>query len=89
MATTLNKPLTTRDRLELARSAAPRVAELTTEEKNLLLRGLADAMEAEAASILAANEQDLKSSGLEGAMLDRLLLTHDRVKQMANGLRPC
>ena len=87
MATTLNKPLTTRDRLELARSAAPRVAELTTEEKNLLLRGLADAMEAEAASILAANEQDLKSSGLEGAMLDRLLLTHDRVKQMANGVR--
>ena len=87
MATTLNKPLTTRDRLELARSTAPRVADLTTEGKNLLLRGLADAIEAQAASILAANEQDLKSSGLKGAMLDRLLLTGDRVKQMANGVR--
>jgi len=87
MATTLNKPLTTRDRLELARAAAPHVAELTTEHKNLLLRALADAIEAETTSILAANEQDLKSSGLEGAMLDRLLLTRDRVKQMANGLR--
>ena len=87
MATILNKPLTTRDRLELARSAAPRIAELTTGQKNLLLSGLADAIEAEAASILAANEQDLKSSGLKGAMLDRLLLTGDRVKQMANGVR--
>src|SRR5215813_199564 len=50
MATILNKPLTTRDRLESARTAAPCVAELTTEQKNLLLRALADAIEVEAAS---------------------------------------
>jgi glutamate-5-semialdehyde dehydrogenase len=87
MATTLNKPLTTRDRLELARGAAPHVAELTTEEKNAALRALADAIEVQAASILAANEQDLKTSGLDGAMRDRLLLTRERVSQMASGVR--
>jgi glutamate-5-semialdehyde dehydrogenase len=87
MATALNKPLNIHHRLELARGAAPRVAELTTDEKNTLLRGLADAIEAGAASILAANEQDLKSSGLAGAMLDRSLLTRERIGQMANGVR--
>jgi glutamate-5-semialdehyde dehydrogenase len=87
MATTLNQPLTTRDRLQLARSAAPRVAELTTEEKNKMLHALADAIEAQASSVLAANEQDLKLSGLDGAMRDRLLLNRERISQMANGVR--
>jgi len=87
MATTLNKPLTTRDRLELARAAAPRVAELTTEEKNATLRALAQEIEAHSASILSANEQDVNSKELEGAMRDRLLLTSERVSEMAMGVR--
>ena len=87
MATTLNKPLTTRDRLELARAAAPRVAELTTEEKNATLRALAQEIEAHSASILSANEQDVNSKELEGAMRDRLLLTSERVSEMAKGVR--
>jgi len=87
MATTLNKPLTTRDRLELARAAAPRVAELTTEEKNATLRALAQEIEAHSASILSANEQDVNSRELEGAMRDRLLLTSERVSEMAMGVR--
>ena len=87
MATTVNSGLSTRDRLERARDAAPRLAAFTTEEKNALLLRVADAIEAQSSSILAANEKDLQESGLEGAMRDRLLLTTDRIKAMAAGVR--
>jgi glutamate-5-semialdehyde dehydrogenase len=87
MATMLNKTFTTRDRLKLACAASPRVAELTTAEKNAVLLEMAEAIEANAGSILAANEQDGELSGLDGAMRDRLLLTSERVKEMANGVR--
>ena len=87
MATSVNTTLTTRARLERARDAAPLLAELTTEQKNQLLLAMADAIEAEAASILAANQKDLQSSGIEGAMRDRLLLTEQRIGAMATGAR--
>src|ERR1700745_40286 len=87
MATTVNSGLSTRDRMERARDAAPRVAALSTEEKNALLRQIADAIEAQSGRILAANEQDLPESGLEGAMRDRLLLNAERIKAMAAGVR--
>ena len=48
---------------------------------------MADAIEAHTENILSANEKDLKSSGLEGAMRDRLLLTDDRIVAMAVGVR--
>ena len=87
MATSVNTALTTRARLESARGAAPLLAELTSEQKNQLLLAMADAIEAEAASILAANQKDLQSSGIEGAMRDRLLLTEQRIGAMATGAR--
>jgi glutamate-5-semialdehyde dehydrogenase len=87
MATALKSDLSTRERLERARAAALRVAELTTSAKNSLLLAMADAVETHARSILDANEKDLESSGLEGAMRDRLLLTGDRIMAMASGLR--
>jgi glutamate-5-semialdehyde dehydrogenase len=87
MATSVNTTLTTRARLERARDAAPLLAELTTEQKNQLLLVMADAIEAEAASILAANQKDLQASGIEGAMRDRLLLTEQRIGAMATGAR--
>ena len=87
MATTVNKPVSTRDRLEQARTAATCVGALTTAEKNSLLLAIADAIESQAGSILAANEADLETSGLEGAMRDRLLLTKDRIREMAKGVR--
>jgi glutamate-5-semialdehyde dehydrogenase len=87
VATTVNKPVSTRARLEQARAAAARVAELTTRQKNSLLLAVADAIESEAASILAANERDIQTSGLEGAMRDRLLLTRERTREMAKGVR--
>lgn len=87
MATTVNKPVSTRERLEQARAAAARVLELTTAQKNSLLMAMADALESETPSILAANERDIQTSGLEGAMRDRLLLTENRIKDMAKGVR--
>ena len=87
MATALKSDLSTLERLERARAAALRVAELTTSAKNSLLLAMADAVETHARSILDANEKDLESSGLEGAMRDRLLLTGDRIMAMASALR--
>jgi glutamate-5-semialdehyde dehydrogenase len=52
-----------------------------------LLLAIADAIEAHAEAILAANRKDVESSGLDGAMRDRLLLTQVRIKEMAQGVR--
>jgi len=87
MATTVNSGTSTRERLERARAAAPRVAELSTAEKNALLVAMAGAIETNSQRILSANQKDADESGLEGAMRDRLLLTPDRVAGMAAGLR--
>jgi glutamate-5-semialdehyde dehydrogenase len=48
---------------------------------------MADAIASHAKSILAANRKDVESSGLEGAMLDRLLLTAERIGDLARGVR--
>jgi len=87
MAITVNPTLSTRERLERARDAAPHLAELSTAEKNGLLLAMADAIEAQSASILAANRKDLELSGTTGAIRDRLLLTPERIDAMAAGTR--
>jgi len=87
MATTITNSASTQEKLLRAREAATKLALLSTEEKNALLLAIADAIESEAASILAANRDDMERSGLEGAMRDRLLLTELRIKDMAQGVR--
>ncbi|HZS96395.1 MAG TPA: glutamate-5-semialdehyde dehydrogenase [Terriglobales bacterium] len=87
MATGVNPTITTREKLEFARAAAPRVAQLFTDEKNRLLQAMANALEAQVPHILEANQKDLDSGGAMGAMRDRLLLTPDRIAAMAAGLR--
>ena len=84
---TLTTTATTPEKLLRARTAAGRLALLSTEEKNALLGAIADALEANEKSILAANQEDIENSGLEGAMRDRLLLTSVRIKDMARGVR--
>jgi glutamate-5-semialdehyde dehydrogenase len=78
---------TTQEKLLRARAASARLALLSTDEKNALLMAIADAIEAQEKSILAANQVDVETSGLEGAMRDRLLLTSARIKDMAHGVR--
>ena len=87
MAATLTDVASTQEKLLRARAASARLALLSTDEKNVLLRAISDALEANEKSILAANREDVVSSGLEGAMRDRLLLTSSRVKEMARGVR--
>lgn len=73
-----------------ARAAAHALTRLSTDEKNLCLRAMADALEAQAARIQEANTQDLdagEKSGLSTALLDRLRLTDARIAGMAKGLR--
>jgi glutamate-5-semialdehyde dehydrogenase len=87
MATTIVNAISTQEKLVRARAAAAKLAMLSTEEKNALLLAIADAIESEAESILAANRIDMETSGLEGSMRDRLLLTPERIAEVAKGVR--
>lgn len=87
MATIFTITASTQEKLLRARSAAAKLAQLSTTEKNSLLLAMAEVIEANAEGILEANRQDLQTSGLEGAMRDRLLLTPSRISDMARGVR--
>jgi glutamate-5-semialdehyde dehydrogenase len=87
MATFLRSEPSTRGKLVRARDAASEMAQLATVEKNALLQKAAAAIESEQKSILAANQVDLETSGIEGSLRDRLLLTPKRVAEMAQMLR--
>ena len=66
------------------------MANVTGEEKRELLLGMAEQVEKRGSSILSANTDDMeqaRSEGVSDALLDRLLLTSDRIHAMANGLR--
>jgi glutamate-5-semialdehyde dehydrogenase len=84
---TVQSVASTREKLVRARTAATKLALLSTQEKNAILLAIADAIERDPEDIVAANREDLKSSGLEGAMRERLLLTPERVEEMARGAR--
>ena len=87
MSATLTTAASTQEKLLRARAASAKLAQLSTAEKNALLLAIADAIEASEPSILRANHQDVESSGLDGAMRDRLQLTSSRIKEMARGVR--
>lgn len=87
MATTIANSASTQEKLLRARAAAAQLALLSTGEKNALLLAIADALEAHEQTILAANLEDVESSGFEGAMRDRLLLTTARIGEIAQGVR--
>jgi glutamate-5-semialdehyde dehydrogenase len=69
-----------------ARAASRRMACLATEIKNQALNNIAADLLSRNEQILAANRLDYKAAGLAGmssAMLDRLLLTPERLESMA------
>ena len=74
--------------LEQAKAAKPLVAALGTEEKNRGLLAMADSLEAYAGEILKANAEDLAEAQgkISDVMLDRLRLTEDRIRAMAQGI---
>jgi len=77
----------THEKLKRARGAASQIAQLSTEQKNSLLLKMADAIESRSATVLRANEEDLKHANLSGAMHDRLLLTPQRIRETAQAVR--
>jgi len=87
MTATLTSTVSIHEKLQRARAASAKTAQLSTDEKNALLLAIANAVEESESDILAANRKDVEASGLEGAMRDRLLLTPARVKEMAHGAR--
>ena len=72
------------------KEAAVQVAALSTEAKNDLLLAMADALQAQSSTILAANALDMQAArekGIGAAMLDRLALDEGRVRGIADALR--
>jgi glutamate-5-semialdehyde dehydrogenase len=73
-----------------ARLAARTLSVSTGAQRKDALKVIADAIEARSAEILTANEKDMqagRASGLNSSLLDRLLLTPERIKGIAGGAR--
>lgn len=84
------------DRMELldickqAKAVKGTIGILDTNTKNTVLSKVADMLVKDSAYILLENEKDLKNgraNGMAEGLLDRLMLTEDRIEQMAEGLR--
>ena len=75
---------------QAAQQAAFELATTATAVKNTALAIIADELEANQATILAANKQDIDAaiaSGMSDALIDRLLLNDDRISAIANDVR--
>ena len=78
------------DKAQKAKAASRALANISTEIKNNALFKMAAGLEKDAAKLISENRKDLTEAdkkGLSKAMIDRLTLTHDRIKTMADGLR--
>jgi glutamate-5-semialdehyde dehydrogenase len=75
---------------DLARTAARTLTVASGAERAAALKAIADEIESRSAEILAANQVDIDrgiAEGMHPQLQDRLLLTAERVKGIANGAR--
>lgn len=75
---------------QAAKKAAFQLATASTAQKNTALKIIADELEANAQTILAANAKDIelgRKAGLTDALLDRLLLNEARLADIASDVR--
>ena len=73
-----------------AKAASAILANTPAAVKNQWLLAMADALDSSHEMILAANAEDMeqgRKKGMSGAMLDRLLLTPERIKGISDALR--
>src|SRR4030042_2420237 len=73
-----------------AREAPAPLARLSAETRNAAILNIAGHLLEREADVLAANREDMeagRSVGLSEALLDRLLLTHERLEGMAADVR--
>lgn len=79
-----------RDAAKNAQRASKLLARLSAEQKNALLETIAKRLLEQTEVILKANQKDLsagRSAGLSSAMLDRLMLSPERLQGIANAVR--
>src|SRR5512134_84989 len=72
-----------------AKEAASMLARAEASKKNAALAGMAKGLRERSEELKAENRKDVdaaKAKGLSGAMIDRLLLTDARIRQMADGI---
>ncbi len=72
-----------------AKKASEVLAKLDPATKNLALRAAAEAIKKNSKAILEANAKDVaraKERGMKESLIDRLMLTTDRINQMADGI---
>ena len=81
--------MTTLELLKVTKAVCGSIRDASPEEKNRILLAMADALQQETDSILAANEQDMDKArgGISEVMLDRLSLDPARIDGMADGIR--
>ena len=81
--------MTTLEILQGAKTSSPALALLSTQQKNQALLAMADALEENMEAILEANNADIESvkNTMNSVMIDRLRLTPERIKGMAQGIR--
>lgn len=73
-----------------AKAAARTAARLSQTEIHHALSAIADALEENSEEILAENQKDIlaaQENGIREIMIDRLLLTEERIHQIAQGVR--
>lgn len=73
-----------------AKKASAQLACAETDTKNSILIGIADALVKDCDDILIANSKDIEMARLKGmkeSLIDRLLLTEDRIKSIADAIR--
>lgn len=69
------------------KEASKTLALITDDKRNKILNAVADAIEENKDSILAANKGDLDKAGKDYAFYDRLLLTPERLDGIAADMR--
>jgi glutamate-5-semialdehyde dehydrogenase len=73
-----------------AQKASRKLARLSTEDKNRVLLNLAELLRSDQAAVLLANEEDYKEAkadGVDDSLLDRLLLTSERLNGTADEIQ--
>ncbi len=73
-----------------AKQAATILAQLSQQQKNTALQIIAEQLELQSDKILVENAKDIqlaKENGLSDAIIDRLLLTKERINSIANDVR--
>ncbi len=81
--------MTTLELCKAAKAASKKVATLSTEDKNRAILVCADELISHTDAILAANDKDIEAAKgtISDVMIDRLKLTEERIKGMADGMR--